>query len=115
LTRPSISKPICLSTLDGRLKGGHDMDTWRFPMPVRQLSDGNPDGNVLGQSASDLISFYNAGPIAQRSGAAQAAVPTTAPTNSSPYGYSQAQATAIITLLNEIRATLVGLGLMKGQ
>ena len=84
-------------------------------MPVRQLSDGNPDGNVLGQSASDLISFYNANPIAQRSGAAQAAIPTTAPTNSSPYGYSQAQATAIITLLNEIRATLVGLGLMKGQ
>ena len=78
-------------------------------MPVRQLSDGNSDGNVLGQSASDLISFYNASPIAQRSGAAQAAIPTTAPTNTSPYGYSQAQATVIITLLNEIRATLVGL------
>ena len=28
-------------------------------MPVKQLSDGNPDGTVLGQSASDLISFYN--------------------------------------------------------
>jgi hypothetical protein len=37
-------------------------------MPVRQLSDGNPDGAVLGQSASDLISFYNASPVAQRSG-----------------------------------------------
>jgi hypothetical protein len=84
-------------------------------MPVKQLSDGNPDGTVLGQSASDLISFYNATPVPQRSAAAQAAVATTAPTNSSPYGYSQAQATAIITLLNEMRATLVGLGLMKGQ
>ena len=84
-------------------------------MPVRQLSDGNPDGNVLGQSASDLIAFYNATPMAQRAGAAQAAVPTTAPTNSGPYGYSQAQAAAIVTLLNEIRATLVELGLMKGS
>ncbi len=84
-------------------------------MPVRQLSDGNPDGTVLGQSASDLISFYNATPVTQRSGAAQAAVPSTAPTNATPYGFSQAQATAIITLLNEVRATLVGLGLMNGS
>ena len=84
-------------------------------MPVRQLSDGNPDGTVLGQSPSDLISFYNAPTAAQRSGAAQAAIPTTAPTNASPYGFSQAQATAIVTLLNEIRAALVGVGLIKGQ
>jgi len=84
-------------------------------MPLRQLSDGNPDGTVLGQSASDLISFYNTSPVAQRSCSAQAAVPTTPPTNTSPYGFSQAQATAIITLLNEVRTTLVGLGLMKGQ
>ncbi len=54
-------------------------------------------------------------PVAQRSGAVQAAVDTTAPTNATPYGFSQAQATAIITLLNEIRATLVGVGLMAGQ
>ncbi len=84
-------------------------------MPVRHLSDGNPDGTVLGQSASDLISFYNTIPVTQRSGSVQAAVPTTPPTNTSPYGFSQAQATAIITLLNEVRTTLVGLGLMKGQ
>jgi hypothetical protein len=84
-------------------------------MPVRQLSDGNPDGTVLGQSAADLIAFYNAAPVQQRSGAAQAAVPTTPPTNVTPYGFSQVQATAIVTLLNEIRATLVGVGLMKGQ
>ena len=84
-------------------------------MPVRQLSDGNPDGTVLGQSASDLIAFYNAAPVPQRSGAVQAAVPATAPTNSAPFGFNQAQAAAILTLLNEIRATLVGLGLMKGQ
>ncbi len=84
-------------------------------MPVRQLSDGNPDGTVLGQSPSDHISFYNVTPVSQRSGAAQAAVPTAAPTNASPYGFTQAQAQAVITLLNEIRATLVGLGLMNGS
>jgi hypothetical protein len=70
---------------------------------------------VLGQSSSDQIAFYNGTPVVQRSGSAQAAVATTAPTNTSPYGYSQAQAAAIIILLNEIRTTLVGLGLMKGQ
>ena len=84
-------------------------------MPVKQISDGNPDGTVLGQSAADLIAFYNATPVSQRSGSAQAAVATTAPTNTSPYGFSQAQAAQILALLNEIRATLVGLGLMKGQ
>ncbi|MBT3070943.1 hypothetical protein KKP04_08690 [Rhodomicrobium sp. Az07] len=83
-------------------------------MPVRHLSDGNPDGTVLGQSASDLISFYNATPSPQRFGSAQAAVPDSAPTNVEPYGFTEAQAQAIVTLLNEIRATLVGLGLMKG-
>jgi hypothetical protein len=84
-------------------------------MPVKQISDGNPDGTVLGQSSFDLISFYNVAPVAQRSGAAQAAVDTAAPTNSSPYGFSQAQAQSIITLLNEIRAALVGVGLIAGQ
>ncbi len=84
-------------------------------MPVKQLSDGNPDGCVLGQSTSDLIAFYNVAPVPQRSGAVQASVPTTAPTNATPYGFSQAQAQAIITLLNEIRATLVAVGVMKGQ
>jgi hypothetical protein len=84
-------------------------------MPVKQLSDGNPDGTVLGQSTSDQIAFYNVAPVAQRSGAAQAAIDTAAPTNSTPYGFSQAQAQAIITLLNEIRAALVGVGLIAGR
>ncbi len=84
-------------------------------MPAKQLSDGNPEGTVLGQSPSDLISFYNAAPVSQRSGQVQAAVPAPEPTNVSPFGYTQEQAAAIVTLLNEIRATLVGVGLMKGE
>jgi hypothetical protein len=84
-------------------------------MPAKQLSDGNPEGTVLGQSPSDLISFYNAAPVSQRCGEAQAAVPASGPTNVGPFGYTQEQAAAIVTLLNEIRATLVGMGLMKGE
>ena len=42
---------------------------------VRQLSDGNSVGTVLGQSAADLIGFYGtAAPVARPSGAAQALV-----------------------------------------
>lgn len=83
---------------------------------VRQLSDGNAVGTVLGTSATDLIGFYGlAAGVAQRSGAVQAAVTTTAATNTSPYGYATStQANAIVTLVNEIRATLVGLNLMAG-
>lgn len=72
-------------------------------------------GTKIGTATTQKLGFYNATPIAQRSGAAQAAVVGTAATNSSPYGYSQAQADAIVTLLNEIRTTLVNLGLMKGS
>lgn len=41
---------------------------------VRQLSDNNTQGTVLGQSTTDSISFYGATPIVQPSGAAQAAL-----------------------------------------
>ncbi|HKP93451.1 MAG TPA: hypothetical protein VJS88_06110 [Chthoniobacterales bacterium] len=72
-------------------------------------------GYKIGTSATQTVGFHGATPVAQRSGAAQAAVATTAATNSSPYGFSQTQADAIVTLLNEIRATLVAKGLMKGS
>lgn len=83
-------------------------------MAVKQLSDGNSDGTSLGQNTSDKISFYGVSPVAQRAGAAQAAVATTAATNASPYGYSEAQANAIVALVNEMRTVLVNAGLMKG-
>lgn len=74
-------------------------------------------GHVVGQSTSDLIGFYGlASPIAQRSGSAQAAVGTTAATSTTPYGFgSAAQADAIVTLVNELRAAMVALGLIKGS
>lgn len=71
--------------------------------------------NLVGLSTTDKIAFYGVTPVAQRSGAAQAAVTTTAATSTSPVGFStNTQADAVVTLVNEIRATLVAAGLMKG-
>tara|TARA_R100001086_G_scaffold250077_1_gene193285 strand:- start:1989 stop:2261 length:273 start_codon:yes stop_codon:yes gene_type:complete len=72
-------------------------------------------GYTLGQSAADLVGVHGATPVAQRASADQAAVAATAATNSTPYGYSEAQANAIVTLLNEIRAALVEKGIIKGS
>ena len=82
----------------------------------RQLSDQGPAGTLWGASTTDLIGAYgSATPVAQRAGSAQAAVTTTAPTSTTPYGFStSAQAAAIVTLVNELRAALVALNLIKG-
>lgn len=67
-------------------------------------------------SVAGNVGFYATTPIAQRASAAQAAVATTSATNITPWGFStQAQADAIITLLNEVRAAFVALGLIKGS
>jgi hypothetical protein len=95
-------------------------------MAVKQLSDGNPDGTTLGQSATDLIAFYGATPLARPAGAAQAAVTdgstgTAAATNgiaalTGTYN-STILANAIATLAaqgNALRNALVSLGAIKG-
>jgi hypothetical protein len=80
----------------------------------KYLSTNDPDGTSFGQSASEKISFHGVTPVAMRAGAAQAAVATTAATSTSPFGFAEAQANAIVTLLNEIRAALVEKGIIKG-
>jgi uncharacterized protein YkwD len=72
-------------------------------------------GYKIGTAADQKVGFHGATPAVQRAGAAQAAVATTAPTNASPYGFTQAQAAALIALVNEMRAVLVEKGLMKGD
>lgn len=73
-------------------------------------------GTKIGTATGQKLAFHNSTPVIQRAGAAQAAVATTASTNIAPYGYTtSAQADAIVTLVNEIRATLVEKGLMKGS
>lgn len=77
-------------------------------MAAKQLSDSNPEGNVLGQGASDLIAFYGTTPVSQRASAAQATSTL-----------STASSTAIDTLtkaaLIEVMNTLAALGLWKGS
>ena len=82
----------------------------------RQLTALDPGGTSFGQSTADLISFYGVTPIAQRTNANQATVTTTAATSTTPYGFSTVtQANAIVTLVNELQAALVALGLIKGS
>lgn len=48
-------------------------------MPVKELSDGSPDGTRLGQSASDLISFHGKA-VCDQAGAITCATNATAAT-----------------------------------
>lgn len=83
---------------------------------AKQLSDRNTNGTILGQDTSDLIGFYGKTAVVQPSGAEQAAVSTTAATTTTPWGFTTStQANAIVSLVNQIRADLVSLGLLKGS
>lgn len=72
-------------------------------------------GTKWGTAVSQKQGFWNATPVVQPSSANQAAVVTTAATNVTPYGFTQAQADSIVTLLNQIRSDLVTMGLIKGS
>jgi hypothetical protein len=76
------------------------------------VNDGNPDGAVFGQSATDKIGFYGlTTPIVRPTGAT--AVATTASTTTTPYGFTTStQANAIVTALNATIANLKALGLV---
>jgi hypothetical protein len=79
------------------------------------ITVGTTNGTKIGIATNEKLGFYNAAPIAQRAGAAQAAVATTAATNVTPYGYTTAaQADAVVTLVNELRAWAVAQGFIKG-
>lgn len=82
---------------------------------VLRVGPETPDGLRMGVAATDLIAFYGATPVAQRASGSGAAASSTASTTTTPWGYATStQANAIVTLVNEIRATMVGLGLMVG-
>jgi hypothetical protein len=78
----------------------------------KQLSDGNPDGTSLGQSATDLVGFHGSNPSDQRgtTAALVTCVPTTA---TSGYGFkTSTQFNALTSAVNEIIALLKEKGLM---
>ncbi len=62
---------------------------------VNQLSDGNSAGTVLGTSATDKISFYNATPVVQPTSNLQAAVPSAATGT-----FNQSGGAAALTVFN---------------
>lgn len=72
-------------------------------MPVREISDARTDGQRLGQSATDKLSFYGVTTVVQPSSTTQAAVTTGATT------------TQVGALANELRSALVSVGLIKGS
>lgn len=86
-------------------------------MATRQLSDANGDGTVLGQSATDLISFHGATPSDQRAFTASISnAPAGGVTQTSPFGFStSAQLVAFIDLMNEVRNLLIEKGLMASS
>lgn len=83
---------------------------------AKNLSNAGSDGTVFGQSATDKLGFYGlATAIVQPALSATAAVATSAAISSSTsatcFGFTSAQATNIILLVNAIRAQQVALGL----
>ena len=90
-------------------------------MGLEQIHSGVPDGTSFGRGTTDKISFYGVTPIAQRTGSAQAIAATTVAVSTTTgaitsWGFSlSTQANGIVTLLNEMRATLIAVGLMKGS
>lgn len=76
-------------------------------MAADQLSKLNPDGTVMGQSASDKISYYGATPVTQRTNTIQAASVVSVSSNITI-------AASLTAWIVEVTATLTGLGLWKG-
>jgi hypothetical protein len=73
------------------------------------------DGVQLAGSATDKLGFYGVTPIVQPSGSAQSALTLTTAT-SGGFGFSTSAAfNAAVAQLEEIRASLVDLGLIKGS
>lgn len=81
---------------------------------VAHITNLPSDGTNIGQSASDKLGFWGVDPVIQPKASAYAAVATTAVINSSVsascFGFTSAQATAIITLVNGLRAMGVTAG-----
>ncbi len=79
----------------------------------KQLSDGNPDGTSLGQSAADLISTYNVTPVAQQNAPAAVSTSSVVPVSAAGFGFeSSTQGNALITSVNAMRTALVNFGIL---
>jgi hypothetical protein len=117
-------------TANTRYRIGYDTGggVWKYmhiatnDPPSQQLLDnqnvalGSTTGSQIGTATTQKLGFHGSTPVVQRSGAAQVAVATTTATQTTPWGFStQAQANAIVTLVNELQAALVAKGIIKGS
>lgn len=81
------------------------------------LGANSSGGMLIGATTSDKVGFYGTTPIVQRTGVAGAKVTTTSSITTAigGWGYdTSTQANAIVTLVNELRATLIAYGLHTG-
>jgi len=77
-------------------------------MTANNLSWGAPEGTVLGQSATDVIGFYGATPVAQRAASIQANSVVSVSSNITI-------AASLTAWIVEVTATLNALGIWKGS
>jgi UDP-N-acetyl-D-mannosaminuronic acid transferase (WecB/TagA/CpsF family) len=76
------------------------------------LDKNNDDGTIFGHDSSSKIAFYGGTPQVQATISAAAAATTVAISTGTIWGYaSSTQANAIVSLVNELRAELVAIGL----
>lgn len=81
-------------------------------MAARQLSDGRPDGQVLGQSSTDLIGLWGQTPCDQP-GAIPSVNTTAATSTTNAFGFTTStQADAIVTTINSILTALRECGMI---
>lgn len=86
-------------------------------MALKQLSDGGPDGTVLGQDATDLVGFFGATPVVKQTSANFANVGTSqdvlSATISTTGGIMTSQgASAVLDVVNSLVETMNSYGLL---
>lgn len=106
-------------------------------MTIKQISDGGPDGTLLGQSATDKVAFFGSTTVTQPASVSQGAVTATAVTavnttatiTTAAHGFTtgtfgdavvkrvsqmQVDVAAVVVLANQLRSEMVELGLISG-
>jgi len=83
---------------------------------IEQVTYNSPDGATMGNSITEKISFYGVTPIVQRSGSAQVTLTlTTIATADSGWMFKTSDGmVSLFAQVEEIRAALVAVGLIKG-
>jgi len=79
------------------------------------VGDGRPDGTIVGRASTEKVGFWGIAPITQPTNSAQAAL-TLVTAMSANFGFSTSAAfNAFTAQLENIRANLVLMGLLKGS